>query len=93
MRGRARILTDMKSNHVGNHPRKTGAAQKGRHTITLELSDFAYAALRLYALDYGCESPEQAAFDAVRSSVASLTQISEEDFESSFGDASIVAKP
>jgi len=58
--------------------------ENGGHVITLELGEFAYTALRLYALDCGIESPEEAALDAVRSHVSTLMEIPEKNFNAKF---------
>ncbi len=67
---------------------KTGIKRtvpSGRHVITLELNDFAYAALALYAAaDHEGRTLEEAAFAAVLSSVGTIIQFTEEDFGNAF---------
>jgi len=72
----------MKSNHSVNRAAKTP------HTITLELSDLAYAMLTVHALQCGNRTPEDAALAAVESCVRTIVQIPEQEISDVFANCS-----
>ena len=64
--------------------RPTDEESAGRHVVSIELNDYAMAALRFYAVDYRFDTVEAAARDCVRCNTSTITQITEDDFNERF---------